>query len=201
MIEAFLFDIGNVLLDFDYLKEFRRLFDEETAQEIANASVRKAELWKEMDAGRISYEEALALIIREAPHLHQQIPVAIDALYDQVEAFEYAESWLGRIKAAGFRIYILSNYGQIPFDKSKARMPFLKYTDGALLSWEVKRTKPDPTIFEEACRRFLIEPEKTVFVDDSAANVAAAAAMGFHTVLFTDYESAVKQITDLGCAI
>ena len=32
MIDTFLFDIGNVLLDFDYLKEFRKLFDEETGQ-------------------------------------------------------------------------------------------------------------------------------------------------------------------------
>ena len=201
MIEAFLFDIGNVLLNFDYLKEFRRLFDEETAQEIANVSVRKAELWREMDAGQFSYEEVLALIIRQAPHLRQQIPVAIDTLYERVESFEYAEGWLKQIKAKGFRIYILSNFGQIPFEKSKDRMPFLQYVDGALLSWEVKCTKPDPAIFEEACRRFSIDPRKTVFLDDSAANIAAAADLGFHTVLFTDYASAVKQLADLGCAV
>lgn len=44
MINTIIFDIGNVLLDFDYMKQFRRLFDEKTAQTIADISIRKPEI-------------------------------------------------------------------------------------------------------------------------------------------------------------
>lgn len=49
MINTIIFDIGNVLLDFDYMKQFRKLFDEETAQDIANISIRKPEVWVEIE--------------------------------------------------------------------------------------------------------------------------------------------------------
>ena len=109
MIDTFLFDIGNVLLDFDYLKEFRKLFDEETAQKIADISVRNSEIWREMDAGVLTYDEAISLIVRNAPHLESQIRLAVKELYDNVQSFGFAEGWLKRLKMAGFRIYILSN--------------------------------------------------------------------------------------------
>ena len=200
MIDTFLFDIGNVLLDFDYMKEFRKLFDEETAQKIADISVRNHDIWREMDAGVLTYDEAISLIVRNAPHLENQIRLAVKELYDNVRSFEYAQGWLERLKAAGFRIYILSNYGQRPFAASKGRMPFLKYTDGQSISYEIKQTKPSPVAFAASCERFDIDPEKTVFIDDSAANIAAAGALGFHTVLFTGYEDAMHALSTLPLA-
>lgn len=197
MINTFLFDIGNVLLDFDYLKEFRGLFDEETAQKIADISIRRPEIWREMDAGVLSYDEAVSLIVQSAPHLEAQIRLAIQELYNNVRSFDYAEQWLKGLKAAGFRIYILSNYGEKPFADSKQRMPFLKYTDGQLISYEIQATKPSPAAFSAVCDRFAIDPAETVFIDDSAANIAAAAALGFHTVLFQGYPDALDQLSQL----
>ena len=77
MINTIIFDIGNVLLDFDYMKHFRRLFDEETAQLIANISILKPEVWAEMDRGVLSYMEAVNLIVQGAPHLEKEIRLAI----------------------------------------------------------------------------------------------------------------------------
>lgn len=197
MIDTFLFDIGNVLLDFDYLKEFRKLFDEETAQKIADISVRNSEVWREMDAGVLTYDETISLIVRYAPHLESQIRLAIKELYDNVQSFDYAERWLKQLKTAGFRVYILSNYGEKPFAASKERMPFLKYTDGQLISYEIRQTKPSPIAFVAACERFGMDPDQTVFIDDSAANIAAASALGFHTVLFTGYKDALHALSTL----
>ena len=86
MIDTIIFDIGNVLLDFDYMKHFRSLFDEETAQTIADISVRKTEVWLELDRGVLSYEEAVSFIIRGAPRLEKEIRLAIQELYRHVES-------------------------------------------------------------------------------------------------------------------
>ena len=200
MINTFLFDIGNVLLDFDYLKEFRKLFDEETAQKIADITVRQPDTWREMDAGVLTYEEAVGLIIENAPHLEKEIRLAIRELYNNVQSFDYAQVWLKRLKEAGYKIYILSNYGKEPFAASKGRMPFLAYTDGQLISYEIKETKPSGVAFAAACERFSLDPKETVFLDDSAANIAAASELGFHTVLFTGYEDALRALSALPLA-
>lgn len=198
MIDTIIFDIGNVLLDFDYMKHFRSLFDEETAQTIADISVRNLDVWLEMDRGVLSYDEAVALVIQGAPRLEKEIRLAVKALYDRVEAYPYATEWVKSLKEKGYRIYILSNYGEKPFAASKARMPFLDYVDGTLLSCQVQDVKPSAAIYQALCDRFQIDPGKAVFIDDSPLNIAGAKAFGLHTILFTDYADAVAQLKSYG---
>ena len=200
MINTIIFDIGNVLLDFDYMKQFRRLFDEETAKTIANISIRKPEVWIEMDRGVLSYDEAVELVVRGAPHLEKEIRLAIKELYARVEAFPYARDWVRSLKEKGYRIYILSNYGEKPFADSKERMPFLQHTDGQLISYEIREVKPSAAIYRAICERFSINPGEAVFIDDSASNIAGAKDFGFHTVLFTDYLGAIAQLKSLPLA-
>ena len=76
----------------------------------------------------------------------------------------------------------------------------MKYTDGQLISYEIQATKPSPAAFSAVCDRFAIDPAETVFIDDSAANIAAAAALGFHTVLFQGYPDALYQLSQLPLA-
>ena len=200
MIDTIIFDIGNVLLDFDYLRHFRTLFDEDTAQAIADASIRKLEVWLEMDRGVLSYEDAVNLVVQGAPHLEKEIRLAIETLYSSVESFPYATDWVKHLKEKGYRIYILSNYGEKPFAASKARMPYLSHVDGQLISYEVQQVKPQRGIYEALCHRFAICPDKAVFIDDSALNIAGAQAFGLHTILFQNYEDALRQLQTLPLA-
>ena len=200
MIDTIIFDIGNVLLDFDYLKHFRQLFDEDTAQAIADATVRDLAVWLEMDRGVLSYEEALALVVRGAPHLSREIRCAVDYLYGNVESYPYATHWVKQLKEKGYRVYFLSNYGEKPFAESKDRMPFLDQVDGWLLSCEIREVKPSPIIYQTLCSRFAITPDRAVFIDDSAINVAGAQAVGMHTIHFTTYQDALTQLRALPLA-
>ena len=200
MIDTIIFDIGNVLLDFDYMKHFRSLFDEETAQTIADISVRKTEAWVELDRGVLSYEEAVSFIIRGAPRLEKEIRFAVQELFRRVVSCDYALEWVKSLKEKGYRLYVLSNYGEKPFAESKARMPFLQYMDGRLLSYEIREVKPNAAIYQALCDRFHIDPRKAVFIDDSAINIAGAKAFGLHTVHFTGYADAVAQLKALPLA-
>ena len=95
---------------------------------------------------------------------------------------------LESLRAAGHRIYLLSNTNPIMWDGILAA-EFRKdghdrdyYFDGMVTSFEAKCAKPDPEIFRYTCRKLGIRPEETVFFDDSTANTDAAAALGFRTV-------------------
>ena len=65
---------------------------------------------------------------------------------------------------------------------------FVGLLEDVLVSGEVGVAKPDPRVFALLTDRFGLRPERTVFVDDSATNVAAGAAAGFDAVLFTTAE-------------
>ena len=200
MITTFIFDIGNVLLNFNYLDQYRALYGEETAQALADATVRNTALWAEMDRGALSYEDAIVLLQKNAPHLHHQIPHAIHTMYTRLEPFPYSDAWLQSLKQKGYRVYILSNYGQVPYEMTKPRMAFLKYTDGTLISYEVCQTKPNRGIYQAICDKFSIDPSEAVFLDDSSINIDGAKAFGLHTVLFTDYPSALEELAKLPLA-
>ena len=55
-----------------------------------------------------------------------------------------------------------------------------------VVSGEEGVVKPDPRIYAIACRRSGLAPGELLFVDDSARNIEAAGALGFHTHLFDD---------------
>ena len=194
MIDTIIFDIGNVLLDFDYMKQFRRLFDEETANAVADVTVRKLENWIELDRGVLSYEEAVNRMIQDAPHLEKEIPLAVGELYKHVESYPYAAAWVKSLKEKGYRLYVLSNYGERPFAESKTNMPFLEDMDGMLISYEIQEVKPSAAIYQALCDKFHIDPNKAVFIDDSAVNIAGAKDFGLHTIHFTGYADAIAQL-------
>ena len=200
MINTIIFDIGNVLLDFDYMTHFRRLFDEETAQTIANISIRDLKVWQEMDRSVLSYEEAVNLVVQGAPHLEKEIRFAIDDLYNSIDSYPYSVDWVRSLKEKGYRVYILSNFGEKPFETCKPRMPFLQYVDGQVISYQVREVKPNPAIYQALCNKFSIDPQEAVFIDDSAINIAGAKDFGLHTILFTDYADAVAQLKALPLA-
>lgn len=88
-----------------------------------------------------------------------------------------------------YKIYMLSNTNPIMFD-SKIKTEFEKdghrredYFDGICVSYEELCAKPDIRIFENAVRKFGINPEETIFFDDSQANLDSARKLGFKTWL------------------
>jgi 2-haloacid dehalogenase len=95
-------------------------------------------------------------------------------------------------------VYALSNWSAETFPLARERFPFLAWFDGLVISGEERLAKPDRRIFELLLDRFGLTPAATVFVDDSAANVAAAGAVGLDAVLFRDAAQLRRDLTARG---
>lgn len=79
-------------------------------------------------------------------------------------------------------LYYLSNMPS-PFARVlESRHDFLRHFDGGIFSGDVKLAKPDPAIFELLAERYGLVPADTLFIDDLAANVAAARQLGWQTI-------------------
>ena len=99
---------------------------------------------------------------------------------------------------AGLALYGLTNWSAELFHHAVPAAPAIGRLRGIVVSGEVGLAKPDPAIFDLTTERFALVPERTVFVDDSPRNVAAAVAQGYVGVHFTTTADFRAQLRELG---
>jgi FMN phosphatase YigB (HAD superfamily) len=81
-----------------------------------------------------------------------------------------------------YRVYLLSNIGDLHWAHLDGRYGLDGLVHGALASFRAGAVKPHAAIFRDAERRFDLEPAHTVFIDDLSANVRGAVACGWRGI-------------------
>lgn len=186
-IQAVVFDLGGVLIDWDPRNLYRSLFPgDETAMERFLAEVCSPDWNAAQDAGR-PWAEAIELLVGDYPDQRDLI-VAYRERWHEMLAGPVAGSVtiLSELVAAGIPVYALSNWSVDTFPIARRQFEFLSWFRGVVLSGEVRMVKPDPAIFRYLIDTYGLPPRATVFVDDSPANVAAARELGIVGLEFTD---------------
>lgn len=198
MISSVIFDIGRVLVSYDwksYLESFG--YDKEKEDAIAHAMF-AGPYWKELDRGVWSEEKLLEAFTSLAPSCASEIREVFSRAELCISGLFYARPWISELKSKGFQVYYLSNYSEIMRFKTTEALNFLDLMDGGLFSYEVKMVKPEPEIFLELLKRYpQIRPEEAVFFDDTAENVEAACRLGFHGILFQNQSQAMEELQKL----
>lgn len=188
MIENVIFDVGKVLVEFDWETVMERLgFDEDTVREVAKATV-QSKTWDKADGGFMSPDEFLTEFISNAPDYEKEIRLFWEHQAETIWKYDYVEEWFAALRAAGKKIYILSNFPEKLYHDAQKELSFAKEADGAIFSWMEKLTKPDTAIYELILSRYGLVPEQSIFIDDRQVNLDGAAKVGIHTLLFTGYE-------------
>lgn len=199
MIENIIFDVGNVLVDFDwqtYLKSYG--FPEEKYEKIAD-SVFRSQVWNERDRGLYDEEEYIRQFIARAPEYAEDIREIMCRSPETIHNFDYSESWVKYLKKQGYHLYILSNYSRYMLDRNRDKeMPFLKYMDGVVFSCEVKEMKPEPAMFRKLLDMYHLDPNKSVFLDDRLENCKGAEAVGIHAIQFKNFKQAAADLEKMG---
>lgn len=198
MIKNIIFDIGNVLMPFAYRPFFESFgYDENTVERLSKATAQSPD-WNELDRGVLSYEEVLERFIRNDPQLEDIIRKVFVNLHGILGLYDYTEGWIKQLKEDGYRVYYLSNFFQKADEDCKELMSFLELTDGGILSYKDKVTKPDKQIYELLLDRYGLRAEECVFLDDTEKNVMGARAVGIEGILFKNRAQAVEELQKLG---
>lgn len=193
------FDIGNVLIQWDPRHLYRDLFDgDEVLMEDFLATVCTAEWNLEQDRGR-PWSEAVALLTAEYPECAELIRAYDERWSDMVpgEVPGTAELLLD-LKGRGTPLYSITNFSVAKFALAKARFDFLGVFDGIVVSGEVGLVKPDPAIYRALFDTHRLDPADCLFIDDNAANVATAGDLGMTAHRFTDAERLRVELVGLG---
>lgn len=198
MITTIIFDIGNVLADFNWEKHFRSFgFAEEIYERLGKATV-KSQLWNEYDRGVMGEEEILQGFIDNDPGIEAQIREAVRDIGAMVSRNDYAIPWIQELQAKGYRCLYLSNFSERGHKECAAALDFIPYMDGGILSYQEKIIKPMPEIYQLLIDRYGLTPEECVFMDDTPCNLEAAQKFGIHTIHFKNKAQAVEELRRLG---
>ncbi len=196
---AIVFDFGGVLVDWNPHYLYRQFFNGDTAaiDRFLN-EIGFVEWNREQDRGR-SFKEAVAALSAQFPQYTDLIKA-----YDE----RYEESIRGPIwgtveilrafREAGYPLYGLSNWPVEKFNLVRPKYEFFSWFDDVMISGVVKLVKPDPRIFALFLRQIDRPAADCVYIDDSAANVAAANRLGFTAIHFTSPAELRAELDRLG---
>ena len=141
--------------------------------------------WEEYDRGTVTLEQTLDTLRSSTGRSRDECRAIMRRAIDLQEPIEATELLLGDLKAAGYRLYVLSNMS-CEFIAFLRRFPVYGLFDGEVVSCEERTVKPEARIYEILLERYGLDPAETLFIDDRPANVAAAESFGIRGFVF-DY--------------
>lgn len=178
----FLFDIGRVLLDFDFESSLSRLLPDEIEDPRDRLS-RLLERKDELESGHVAADDyiAWALKVMGSDASHEEFREAWCDIFTPNEAM-----WqrVHELKADGHKLVLLSNINSIHSPWIYEAYPEFELFDGAVMSFEVGCIKPQPAIYEYALEAHGLEVDQTLYIDDVPENVDAGRAVGLSSWLY-----------------
>ena len=195
-VNTIIFDLGKVLVDYDWKKYLKSLhYDEASIQAVGDAMFASKD-WVEADRGDRNEEEILQSFIDNDPEYEKEIRNAFEDMGFTIHTFSYTRIWLKYLKKRGYKIYYLSNFSKPLYDRCKEELSFLDLMDGGYMSWQVKMLKPEPEFYQKLLKDFKIDPAKAVFLDDVLDNIAEARIQGINAVHFKGKKEAVQTLQE-----
>lgn len=100
-----------------------------------------------------------------------------------------------------YRVVALTNWSAETFPIALARFDFLHWFEGIVVSGTEQTRKPFPEIYQTTLERFGLEAPVSLFIDDNARNIAAAAALGIQTIQFKNPDQLKTDLRTKGIRI
>lgn len=200
MIRNIVFDMGQVLIRFspDHFMDREGIQDPEERKIVMNELFLSVE-WAQMDLGTLTEESAEKAILPRIPDgLREKTRHLLLHWADDREMIDGMEELVGRLKEAGYGLYLLSNASTAQH-QYWPRFPVSRLFDGKLISCDHHIVKPNPEIYRRLTETFGLRPEECLFIDDAPANVAAALGCGWDGIVFHgDAEELKRKLASKG---
>ena len=196
-IETVIFDLGNVLLPFDWGIARKRMCQRTgcSRRELEDFIVTTPFLGQ-LEIGQLTAQQFFEIVSRDLRFTGAQ--AEFDEIWSDIFTIDEAMVGLTQALKGSYRRFILSNTSPQHIEFVFAKYPVLRDFDGHILSYEVGLMKPDRRIYELALQRFGIIAERAVFIDDLPANVAGAREIGLAAIQHKSFQKTRRELTRLG---
>ena len=183
MKPAIIFDLGKVLVDFDYSIAARKIAGR-GSKSLAEIKplIEQSRFIIDYELGRLTRREFFEHIrdatgfsgsLEEFSHFFANIFTPIQPMIDL-----HAE-----LRQRGFQTYVFSNTNDLAVEDIRRNFPFIKYFDGHIYSYEVGAMKPQREIYEAMEKMSGRRGADLIYIDDRAENIEAGRARGWNSIL------------------
>ncbi|MRU15830.1 HAD family phosphatase [Roseovarius sp. A21] len=182
-INAVIFDIGNVLIEWQPERYFAYHIGEERTRAMFS-EVDIHSMMNRIDAGH-AFDQVVEGTAQAHADWHDAIMMIRDNWADVASpAIPLSVHLLRQLRTKGIPVFALSNFGAENFPVSVAKYPFLEEFDRHYISGQMGMIKPDAAIYAAVEADCGLSPDTLLFTDDRHDNIAAAQARGWQTHLF-----------------
>ena len=194
-VSTVVYDLGNVLLSFDYAPVMQKL------AEYSGMPTAKIKPFIELNyvdfaTGRMTGKEWHRFVCENLQFTmswEDFQPFWADIFTPIDQTFELADKLHKK-----YPQYLLSNTDPIHIPWCLGKYPLEPLFDGMILSYEIGAYKPDFRIYERGLAKFGLTPEECVFIDDIPANIEAARACGMKGIVCESPEQVRTDLAKLG---
>ncbi len=198
MYKAIVFDLGNVLIPFDYSRLLKKLDEIEAGlgNRFAERYKNNYEIHRKFEKAEISEEDFLKTMLEwtENKLTAEEFSIYYSDLFEEDEG---VTSLLPLLKK-NYTLVLLSNTNAIHKKYGWEKYEFLKYFDKMILSHEVGAVKPEDKIYRAVEEFTHAKPEEHFYIDDIEEYVLAARKRGWDAVRFLNAKQLKEELRKRG---
>lgn len=196
--KAVVFDLGKVLVDFDYAIAAQRIAGRSTTSvDVVLSLIEQTPLLHRFETGRLTTEQFYQEVCRATGFAGslEEFAVFFADIFSPIEPMVGLHATL---RSVGIPTYIFSNTNTLAAQHIRNRFPFFANFDDYILSYEEGTMKPDMAIYEVVEQRTNLRGPDILYLDDRAENISAGAARGWRVILQENPARTAEQMRQFG---
>lgn len=201
MIKNIIFDIGNVILNFDIETILPKFTNDKKQQQFIIDNIINSPEWLKnglIDTGYISRQQAIDIVQDRTNHSNDDL---ISYFWNHYNDYSFIDNRvlniINNLKNNGYKVYLLSNINLHTYN-SIEQSGLFNIVDGYILSYQVHKIKPFIGIYNELINKYNIKTNESLIIDDNINNVKTANKLGImgNKVEPDDFDSIINLLND-----
>jgi HAD superfamily hydrolase (TIGR01509 family) len=201
MIKNIIFDIGNVILQFDIKEVIPNFTKKESEKQFIINNIINSPEWLQyslIDTGFISREQAIEIVEDRTNHINDEL---IEKFWYRYNDYSFINDnvidIIKELKEKDYKIYLLSNINSHTYNHIKDNKLF-NLVDGYVFSYIEHQVKPYVGIYNTLLERYKLIPRECLFIDDNIKNIKTANELGIQgkKVIPDNFESVVQTLKE-----
>ena len=202
MIRNIIFDVGNVILNFNIKEVLESFTDDKEEQKFILENIINSPEWLKnalIDTGYISREDAIEIVKDRTNHCNDKLITDFLNNYNNfAKVDKNVLKMIKSLKDKNYKIFLLSNINPYTHESIK-KSGIFEIIDGYVFSYQEHKVKPYISIYKTLLERYSLIPSESVFIDDNIENIRTGNSLGIISkkVEPDNYESVVNVIKEL----
>jgi putative hydrolase of the HAD superfamily len=191
--------LGGVVFRWQPEVIIQSVFADADAQRLVRTGIFQHSDWVELDRGSIPVGRAIKRAVARTGLPSNDIERLFHAVPRHLTPIDETLELIRDVKNANNKLYVLSNMHLASISYLEDRHRIFDLFDGRVVSCRVQKVKPELAIYEHLLNEYRLNAVETVFIDDMAENVDAAASLGIQTVRFVNASRCRRALEEMNC--